>query len=267
MNLENLRRLLSDPELRDQVSRLLTQKMRADARTVEVNAQLARYIGDLARRPDTGDAAMRALRASIKEHLDYYETLVGLTLAFNDRLMERLNGMAEPAESARTQANMVLSAQPGAVVRAPFHLENNKKAPIDVAFETTPFASADGSQLIASQTAFDPPNLQIQPGQEKKIELIFTVSDAFRVDEDYFSTVTVTGLEGTQLLINLHVERPPGAVISPVSEPESLVPVPATALVTEPAPAKTRRHRPKIDARAAAGRSGLKPAKTARKKP
>jgi hypothetical protein len=266
LNLENLRRLLSDPELRDQVSRLLTRKIRADTRTVEVNAQLAQYIGELARRPDAGDAAMRALRAAIKEHLDYYETLVGLTLAFNDRLMERLNGAAEPAKSTGTQANMVLSAQPGAVVRAPFHLENNKKAPIDVGFEMTPFASADGSQLIASQTAFDPPNLQIQPGQERKIELIFTVGDAFRVDEDYFSTVTVTGLEGTQLLINLHVERPPGAVISPVSEPEPVVPVPAAAVATEATPAKMGRRR-KIETRAAAGRSARKPAKRARKKP
>jgi hypothetical protein len=266
LNLDNLRRLLSDPELRDQVSRLLTRKIRADTRTVEVNTQLAQYIGELARRPDAGDAAMRALRATIKEHLDYYETLVGLTLAFNDRLMERLNGAAEPAKETGTQANMVLSAQPGAVVRAPFHLENNKKTPIDVGFEITPFASADGNQLIASQTAFDPPTLQIQPGQEKKIELIFTVADAFRVGEDYFSTVTVTGLEGTQLLIKLHVEGSPSAVIPSMPEPESLVPVPVSPAIT-PTPAKTGRTPRKIRTRPAAGRSARKPAKRARKKP
>jgi hypothetical protein len=266
LNLENLRRLLSDPELRDQVSRLLTRKIRADTRTVEVNTQLAQYIGELARRPDAGDAAMRALRATIKEHLDYYETLVGLTLAFNDRLMERLNGAAESAQATGTQANMVLSAQPGAVVRAPFHLENNKKTPIDVGFEMTPFASADGNQLIASQTAFDPPTLQIQPGQERKIDLIFTVGDAFRVNEDYFSTVTVTGLEGTQLLIKLRVERSPGAVIPPIPETESLVPVPAS-VATAPEPAKTVRTPRKVKTRAATGRSAHKPAMSVRRKP
>jgi hypothetical protein len=123
---------------------------------------------------------------------------------------------------------MNLAAPLNVVLRAPFHLENNKSAPIAVGFEITPFVSEDGAQLVNADVAFDPPSLELRPGQEEKIELILPVGGGFRPTVAYFATVTVTGLDATQLLVRLLVEEPlaakPPGDTKPAEPPRTTTP-------------------------------------------
>jgi hypothetical protein len=205
LNAATLKQLLGDPELRAGVSQLLAEKVRADAKSLEINAQLSRYLFDLARRGGTPEETAQALRLSIKEHLDFYLTLVRMTLAFNERLSAQLRELSGHSQAPAQPMTMNIAASLGETVRSGFQLENNRSRPISVGFEITPFASEDGRQLVAADIAFDPPSLELRPGQEERIELILRIVEPFRPEAIYFATLTVTGLETTQLLVRLRV--------------------------------------------------------------
>jgi hypothetical protein len=229
MNLQMLQQLLTDPSLRLQVSRLLSNKMRADVKSLESSTQLSRRIAEMSRSGADGDAA-RALHGVVKEHLDFYETLVNMTLSFNQQLIDRLGDLGRDGgdQSGPSQGTMNLSAPLHATVRAPFHLENNKRSPISVAFEITPFVSEDGSHLVKPEAAFDPPSMMLRPAQEAQVQLVLPVADGFRPQTIYFATVTVTGLPATQMLVRLSVmaaqaeaAAPPSPTATPRRKPES----------------------------------------------
>jgi hypothetical protein len=207
LNLTTLKQLLSDPELRQQVSQLVADKIRADQKSLEVNAQLSRHLLDLSRSGGSAEDTARAVRLSVKEHLEFYQTLVQMTLSFNQRLSARLNDLSSPTQSPTQPVIMNIVAAVGGLARMGFQLENNRARPISVGFEITPFASEDGRQLVAADVIFDPPSLELRPGQEERIELILRVADPFRAGNTYFGTLTVTGLEATQLLVRLQVEE------------------------------------------------------------
>ena len=208
VNLDILTQLLNDRELRGQVSRLLANKVRADVKSLETNGLLSRQLLQAAARSQRGDAPVNgaALRAVVKEHLDFYESLVNQTLAFNQRLAERLHGLGAPVEPAPAQATMRLQAPLHSTVRAAFRLENNRDVAIVVGFEITPFVSEAGSGIVSTDVAFDPPTAELKPGQETKIEMSIAVAAGFAPGTTYLATVSVKGLEATQLLVRLTVQ-------------------------------------------------------------
>jgi hypothetical protein len=207
VNLDILTQLLNDRELRGQVSRLLANKVRADVKSLETNGLLSRQLLQAAARAQRGESAVNgaALRAVVKEHLDFYESLVNQTLAFNQRLTERLHGLGAPVEPPPAQITMRLQAPPNSSVRAPFRLENNRSSSIVVGFEITPFVDEAGSGFVSTDVAFDPPTVELKPGQEAKIEVTVAVAEAFRPGAVYLATISVKGLEATQLMVRLHV--------------------------------------------------------------
>jgi len=249
INLNILNQLISDRELRSQVSRLLSNKVRADIKSLETNSLLSRRLVELAARSKNGEdqAERSALRGLIKEHLDFYDLLLNQTLAFNQRLTERLNGLGAPAHAPDSVVTMSLAAPPDSLVRSPFRLENNRSTPISIGFEVTPFVSESGNSIVSAEVAFDPPSLELKPGQEGRIELVLAVTHDFVPGNTYLATVTVKGLEATQLLLRLHVE-------STKSDP-------ATSAAAQAAPPRSEA------AGASAGTTGQAPKPTPAKRP
>lgn len=232
LNLNVLRQLLGDPALRGQISRLVSNKVRADAKSLEANALLSRQLIELAGRARRGEQrdSDGVLRQLVKEHLDYYETLVNLTLAFNQRLADQLKGVADAAASGAgaTVTTMRLAVPLGTTVRAPFRLENNRATPIAVGFEMTPFVSESGSEFVSAEVAFDPPLLRLEPGQEGRVELVIVVAPGFTIGTTYLATITLTGLDATQLLVRLTVETPREATQTAVSAHAANEPIDVT---------------------------------------
>jgi hypothetical protein len=219
LNLETLNLLLTDPALRAQVSRLISNKIKSDVQVVKASAELSRQLLDAQRRSGKGNGPAMdpgALRELVKEHLDYYETLVNLSLAFSDRLFERLREQRPEGAASKTAATMQLTVPLNATARAPFRLENNRSTAVSVGFELTPFVSEDGSELVASTGVFDPPAAHVQPGQEARVELILPVTGTFKPGHNYVATISVKGLEAMQIIVRLHVEAPRSSVVEPL---------------------------------------------------
>ena len=208
INLNILNQLISDRELRTQVSRLLSNKVRVDIKSLETNGLLSRRLMELAARGRNGgeQTERSTLRGLIKEHLDFYDLLLNQTLAFNQRLTDRLNGLGAPAHASDNVVTMSLSAPLDSVVRAPFRLENNRSAPISIGFEITPFVSESGNSIVSAEVVFDPPSLELKPAQEARIELVLAITPQFVPGNTYMATVTVKGLDATQILLRLNVE-------------------------------------------------------------
>lgn len=228
LNLDVLTKLLNDRALRGQVSRLIAGKVRADAKSLELGSLLSRQLLEMAarRRGDEAPATEPMLRELIKEHLDYYETLVNQMLTFNQRMLDRLQGLGSAGGPASAPQTMRLRAPLHATLRAPFRLENNRTSPISVGFEITPFVSESGAEFVSTDVAFDPPSLELKPGQEARIDLVIAVAQGFTSGTAYYATITVKGLEHTQLLVHLHVD-PPQQEVQPA--PAGTAQVPAAA--------------------------------------
>ena len=228
LNLDVLTKLLNDRALRGQVSRLIAGKVRADAKSLELGSLLSRQLLEMAarRRGDEAPASEPMLRELIKEHLDYYETLVNQMLTFNQRMLDRLQGLGSSSGPASAPQTMRLRAPLHATLRAPFRLENNRTSPISVGFEITPFVSESGAEFVSTDVAFDPPSLELKPGQEARIDLVIAVAQGFTSGTAYYATITVKGLEHTQLLVRLQVDPPQKEV---QSAPAATVPAASSA--------------------------------------
>ena len=210
INFDILRQLVSDPELRGQVTRILTNKVRTEVKGFETSALLSRHLLEAASRTQRGESQANGteLRSLIKEHLNFYEILINQTMDFNLRLAEKLNRLSSPGRASQAPDHLQLSGAVNSTARVAFRIENSRREPIEATFEITPFCNENGSEFVAPEIAFDPPALALKPGQEAKVQLLVVISDTFKPHNTYLATLSVKGLEGTQLLIRLHVQEP-----------------------------------------------------------
>jgi hypothetical protein len=256
LNTEMLKPFLTDPELRKQITRLLTQKTYADSLTAEALAYLARQLIGVVWKTKSGTAAANVLQEAIADYLKFCETLVNLQIDFSKSLLKKLETVSDAARPAPATVTMNLAAAQDSVARGSILVENTRSAAIFVDFETTPFVSEDGSQLVAAEVVFDPARLDLQPEQEAKIEFILKVGEQFKPGTMYLATVTIRGLDAPNLLIRLLVEparddaapSPPpaesGSVETTVARPvkaKSRPPKSKTAVARRAKPSKARR--------------------------
>jgi len=261
VNLDILTQLVNDRELRGQVSRLLANKVRADVKSLETGALLSRRLLERAAAAQRGQEQPNgaALRGLIKEHLDFYELLVSQTLAFNQRLAERLHGLGAPLETSDSVMSLRLAAPLNSTLRAPFRLENNRSTPISVSFEITPFVGESGTGIVSAEAVFDPPALELKPAQEAKIDLILAITPGFVPGNTYLATVTVKGLEATQLLVRLQVEAERTESAQPATDAKSpAVHVAPAVDAVAPAPEPERKKTPPKRKRSSVKASGAR---------
>jgi hypothetical protein len=234
--LENLGTIIADPELRALFKSVATRKINADLKTLQAHAELSRR---LAKNRRSGPGGVNdPLKQIVREHLEYYGTLVDLALTFHQRLIDTLASMneAEAHEPAINGLTLALNAPKGATVRAPFKISNNRADPIHVTCRASPFVSDDGAQLIASRIAFLPPSAEIPPGSEEIFEAILPIGPDFDAGKLYLATLTADGFDAMSIVVRLKVEAP--AVSATVGKDENggAPPVPQPAKKT----AKTR---------------------------
>jgi hypothetical protein len=242
LNTEILKPFLTDPKLRKQISRLVTQKTYADSLTAEALAYLARQLIGVVWKTKSGTAAANVLHGALTEYLVFCETLVNLQLDFSKSLLKKLETVSDAAMPAPAIVTMNLAAAQDDVARGSFLIANSRPTTIFVDFETTPFVSEDGSQFIAAEMVFDPTALDVQPAQEAKIEFILKVGEQFKPGTTYLTTVTIRGLEAPNLLIRLLVEpaRERAAAAPPPAQNEAVETTVARRIKAKSSPPKSK---------------------------
>jgi hypothetical protein len=242
LSLSQLGTALSDTELRMMLKSVLTRKISADLKTVQAHAELSKRLTQNRRKTLNGEGD--ELRQIIKEHLEYYGTLVDLSMNFHQRLLDKLARSAESAsDPAVNGLTLAMTAPIGATVRAPFKISNNRPDSITVKCRASPFVSEDGSQLIASGMAFDPPGLEIASGSDEIFEAILPVTPDFVAGKLYLATLSADGFDAMSIVIRLQVEGPAVESAPPRTKKESLgadISEAATASAAKSATAKRR---------------------------
>lgn len=211
LSLNQLGTVLSDSELRAMLKSVVTRKINSDLKTVQAHAELSKRLAQNRRKNLSGEGD--ELRQIIKEHLEYYGTLVDLSLNFHQRLLDTLAKSAEStADPAVNGLTLAMTAPIGATVRAPFKISNNRPDPITVKCRASPFVREDGSQLIASSMGFNPPGAEIAPGSEEVFEVILPVTPDFVAGKLYLATLSADGFDAMSIVMRLQVE---GAAAEP----------------------------------------------------
>jgi hypothetical protein len=257
--LENLGTIVADPELRTLFKSVATRKINADLKTLQAHAELSRRLAKNRRIGPGGGAD--PLKQIVREHLEYYGTLIDLSLTFHQRLIDTLASMndAETHEPAINGLTLALNAPRGATVRAPFKISNNRPDPIHVTCRASPFVSDDGAQLIASRIAFLPPSAEIAPGSEEIFEAILPVGPDFDAGKLYLATLTADGFDAMSIVVRLKVEAP--AVSASAANDENAAAEPVLQPAKKPAKARA----PKSTS-AASQKAALTPAARRRKR-
>ncbi len=205
IGLDTLGSIVSDPELRSAFAKVAARKIKADLKSLEAHSELSRRILEARRSPGDDGAALRRI---VREHLDYYGTLIDLSHSFHQRLIDLLTEIAHGAqgEPAINGLTMALRAPSGSMVRAPFKISNNRAEPIAVTCRASNFVSEDGSQMIASRIAFLPPGADIAPGSEEVFEVLLPVGPDFAPGRTYLATLAAEGLDAMEIVLRLTVD-------------------------------------------------------------
>lgn len=229
LGLENISAIVADPELRALLKSVATRKINADLKTLQAHAELSRHLSKS--RKMAGDADGEALRRIVKEHLEYYGTLIELSQNFHQRLIDMLaqSEQARADEPAINGLTLAIDAPRGATVRAPFKISNNRPETVSVRCRASPFVSEDGSQLIASRIAFAPPGAEIPSGSEEIFEAILPVGPDFVAGRLYLATLTAEGFDAMSIVVRLRVSPPLEAEPEPVETKVSPVRAPPRA--------------------------------------
>ena len=208
LGLDNLGAILSDPELRALFKSVATRKVNADLKTLQAHSELSRRLAKDFRGAAGGQSG--ALRQIVKEHLEYYGTLVDLSHNFHQRLLDTLAQSARGAasEPAINGLTLAVKAPQGSTLRAPFKISNKRAEPIHVFCKASPFVSQDGTQMIASNIAFSPPGAEIAPGAEEIFEAILPIGPDFVPGKLYLATLSAEGFEPMSIVVRLQVEPP-----------------------------------------------------------
>ncbi|WP_205479498.1 hypothetical protein [Sphingomonas arenae] len=220
--LENLGAVIADPDLRGLLRSVITRKINSDLKTIQAHAELSRRLS--ASRRMNGNGETETLKRIVKDHLEYYGTLVDLSLSFHQRLLDMLaeTSRGKAVEPAINGLTLAMSAPRGATVRAPFKIANNRTEPIQVTCRSSPFIREDGSQMIASQIAFLPPSAEIAGGSEEVFEIILPVGNDFAPGNTYLATISTEGFEAVDIVIRLAVEGDARETVPPAPpEPKS----------------------------------------------
>lgn len=237
LSLDSLRSVIGDPELRAQFGQVAGRLVAAEIKAVRAGAKLS------AKLVEPGQAQGEPLRALVRRHLDFYGDLVDRSLAFHQEVLDTLAAMtpAPRDEAAADALSLAVRAAQHTTVRSAFSIRNHRDRPITVVCKASPFVSEDGSQLVASAIAFDPPTAELQPGAEARFDAIIAVGEGFQPGQTYLATLSVEGLEAMRIVTRLTVD--------PAARPDA-----------EPAPAeKAAKARPKTAKPARAPRKAKAP--------
>lgn len=259
--------LLGDTEVRRMIGDLVARKLRADLAALRGGAELIgrwRADGDgaAAGRPAAAPGGDGVIKDLVRLHLEYYTALVDLTSDFHERTRAVLGG--EPPAPASPPApapdpEMLLSGAVGGTARGAFRVENTTSAPMTVELVASPFIDPVSGRTVEPGVAFDPPRVELTPGQEERVTALVPVTEAFAPGARYVATISAAGIDAVRIAVRLDVDVAPAAPEPPAVDPAARKPA-----ARKPAAKRPAAKKPAVKKPAAGKAAATKP--TARKR-
>ena len=216
--------------------------------------------------PDQAPPGEGVIKELVRLHLEYYSALVDMTAEFHERTRALLGVEPPPDETAPAPADpeMRVSAPPGSTVRAAFRVENTTSGPMTVELVAGPFHREGSDEVLEPAVAFDPPRIELTPGQEEQVTAIVPVADDLTPGATYRGAIAAAGVDAVRIAVVLEVaERPPEPPPRPARTPAAKKPPARKAAPKKPAAKKPATKKPAARKPATTKAAPRKPAATA----
>jgi hypothetical protein len=135
------------------------------------------------------------------------DMLNGLVSAAEHSLFGKDTATAEAA-SPKVCGEIQVEVRQGEHLKAPFVVENQYSAPLDISFEASELIASVVPSLPASHIAFEPATLTLDPQKKAVILALVDISKAFVVGQTYTSTIRVLGFQGKEVRLALTILPP-----------------------------------------------------------
>jgi hypothetical protein len=183
--------------------------------------------------------------------LSYYNALLELSRAYNDRFFEHVLGTATngnvtaPRATQPQQVEMELHALVGQNITSSFVIENKRTEIAEISFLISEFVGPPGTAPFRPPLQLNPPRFTLDPRGERVVTLhLPLLPELFTPGQRYTAKIIVRGYDDMELILSVLPEALPsqeGRYIG-LGMPETAVEV--TTVPSEP-PQKPRRHRKK----------------------
>jgi hypothetical protein len=203
--------IFGDPEVRRMVGDLVARKLKADLEALRGGAEL---LGRVRLNPNGAPAGPRegVVRELVRLQLEYYGALIDMTAEFHERTRALLEGEPPPGPPApggpAPDPEMHLSGPPGGTVRSAFRVENTTTAPMSVELVASPLRHEGTDEEAGAAVVFDPPRVELTPGQEAQIAVIVPVAKDMAPGAVYRGTISAAGIDSVRIAVRLEVEAP-----------------------------------------------------------
>lgn len=267
--------ILGDPEVRRMVGDLVARKLKADLAALRGGAELVgRWRMDAngagpAATPGQAAPGEGVIKELVRLHLEYYSALVDMTAEFHERTRALLGVEPPPDETAPApdDPEMRVSAPPGSTVRAAFRVENTTSGPMTVELVAGPFHREGSDEVLEPAVAFDPPRIELTPGQEEQVTVIVPVADDLTPGATYRGAIAAAGVDAVRIAVVLEVAERPEPPARPARTPAAKKPAAPKAAPKKPAARKPAAKKPASRKPAAKKAAPRKPAATAPAEP
>lgn len=196
---------------------LVTKNIRGNMQLVSRVNELVKNAGkSLGPNRKKNDGKQSALLIRILDfNLASYEILSSCTL-------DMLNGLVSAAEislfgkdtataeaaSPKLCGEIQVGVRQGERLKAPFVVENQHSAPLDISFEASELITSVAPSLPSSHIAFEPATLTLDPQKKAVVIALVDISKAFVVGQTYTSTIRVLGFQGKAVQLILTILPP-----------------------------------------------------------
>lgn len=178
--------------------RLYGQTVRDVAAGKVTYAGLAERVSAVSR--EEGAAYARSLAQA---YLDYWGRVLDIGRDFQERVAGEAHvasrrGAADGTTKPRA-AQLEFAGTFGEVATRAFVVQNNQAAPVDVSFEVSEFAAADGASRLRPDLSLEPAAFRLEPGAEQVVTCRLTLAPGFAADVPHDASLRVIGFPGMEI--------------------------------------------------------------------
>ena len=200
-------------EFKSLVAKNVRGNMQLVSRVNELVKNAGKSLGPNRKKNDGKQSAL--LIRFLDFNLASYEILSSCTL-------DMLNGLVSAAEhslfgedtataeaaSPKACGEIKVEVRQGERLKAPFLVENQYNAPLEISFEAGELIAAVAPSLPSSHIAFEPATLTLDPKKKAVVMALVDVSKSFVVGQTYTSTIRVLGFPGKEVRLALTIHPP-----------------------------------------------------------
>lgn len=195
----------------DNLKRLVTRNIDANMQLLNRAAGLLRSARDLGARSGglRSVDAQRLYADWLTLSMDHYARLSNQSIQYLNAVVgiaeQALGRQPAAAAPASQGAQIRVSGARGQRLIIPFMLDNSTGQAVNASLSADDFVSARGAKVAGRAASFQPTAFTLAPAEQRVVEALVTLDDAFEPGETYATTLRVAGFPEREIRLDVTV--------------------------------------------------------------